>query len=57
MSSGLEKALQRAGVAEKRVAQLEDELSRKSTDLANKVIYSEFLESFFHKYIFLAESR
>lgn len=37
MSSALDKASERAGVAEKRVAQLEDELAKKSSVLANKV--------------------
>ena len=37
MSSALDKASERATVAERRVAQLEDELAKKSTVLANKV--------------------
>ena len=41
MSSALDKASERAGVAEKRVAQLEDELAKKSSVLANKVTQIE----------------
>ena len=37
MSSALDKASERATVAERRVAQLEDELAKKSSVLANKV--------------------
>ena len=37
MSSALDKASERATVAERRVAQLEDELAKKSSILANKV--------------------
>ena len=37
MSSALGKASERAGVAEKRVAQLDDELAKKSSVLANQV--------------------
>ena len=37
MSSALDKASERAGVAERRVTQLEDELAKKSSVLANQV--------------------